>query len=154
MKQIQSYLAVACTLLIAAPRSFGQDQQFAQRIDPPTAPLGTQTPRWYSGFVEPYRWRTVSPINLSNSGRLDSLMRGGNLYLSLEDAIALALENNIDVEVQRYAFPLADIDLTRAKATGSFNGVSTSAPTTTTGIGASNFLTSSSAIGAATPSPG
>jgi len=155
MKQIQPYLAVACALLLSAPRGFGQDsaqgQPFAQRIDPPTAPLGTQNPRWYSGFVEPYRWRPVSPINLSNSSRLDSLMRGGNLYLSLEDAIALALENNIDVEVQRYTFALADTDLFRAKATGSFNGVSTAAPTTTTGLGTSNFLTSSTAIAAATP---
>jgi len=129
-------MAVACVLLVCAPGGFAQE--FAQRIDPPTAPLGTQTPRWYSGFVEPYKWRTVSPVNLSNSGRLDALMRGGNLYLSLEDAIALALENNIDVEVQRYTFALADTDFFRAKATGSFNGVSTAAPTTTTAIGTSN----------------
>jgi outer membrane protein len=149
MKQFQPYMAVACVLLVCAPGGFAQE--FAQRIDPPTAPLGTQTPRWYSGFVEPYKWRTVSPVNLSNSGRLDALMRGGNLYLSLEDAIALALENNIDVEVQRYTFALADTDFFRAKATGSFNGVSTAAPTTTTAIGTSNFLTSSAAIAAATP---
>src|SRR5579871_276163 len=129
MKQIQPYLAVACALLLSAPRGFGQDsaqgQQFAQRIDPPTAPLGTQNPRWYSGFVEPYRWRPVSPINLSNSSRLDSLMRGGNLYLSLEDAIALALENNIDVEVQRYGFLIADQNLKLAQSGGGAGNVNT-----------------------------
>jgi outer membrane protein len=149
MKQIQSHVALLCVLLVFVPLTFAQEQ----RVDPPTAPLGTQSPKWYSGFVEPYRWRLVSPISLSNSGRLDSLMRGGNLYLSLDDTIALTLENNIDVEVQRYTFALANTDMFRVKATGSFNGVSTAAPTTTTGIGTSNFLTSSGATGAATPSP-
>src|SRR5947209_5700382 len=49
-----------------------------------------------------YETASVSPVNAGNTARLDSLLRGGNLYLSLQDAIALALENNINVEVQRY----------------------------------------------------
>ena len=46
--------------------------------------------------------REVAPINLTNSGRIESLLRAGRLYLSLQDAVALALENNLDIELQRY----------------------------------------------------
>jgi outer membrane protein len=60
----------------------------------------------------------VSPVNTGNTTRLDMLLRGGNLYLSLEDAIALALENNIYVEVQRYGALIADTNVTRARAGG------------------------------------
>jgi outer membrane protein TolC len=52
---------------------------------------------------------------MANSARLDSLLRAGKLYLSLQDAIALALENNLDVELQRYAPAIAESDLLRAK---------------------------------------
>src|SRR5678809_812295 len=55
-------------------------------------------------------------INITNSGRVDLLIRSGNMYLSLSDAIALALENNIDVEVSRYAYPLSDTAVMSAKA--------------------------------------
>src|SRR5712672_322719 len=47
--------------------------------------------------------RFVSPAKLSNSPRLESLVRSGNLYLSVQDVIALALENNLDIAVQRYS---------------------------------------------------
>src|SRR5438270_1063849 len=60
----------------------------------------------------------VSPVNTGNTARLDVLLRGGNLYLSLEDAIALALENNIFVEVQRYGALIAETNVTRARAGG------------------------------------
>ena len=77
--------------------------------------LESEAPRWYSRFTSRYNPKIAPPINVSNSTRLDSLVRAGNLYLSLADTIALALENNIDIEIQRYAFPLADVDLDRAK---------------------------------------
>jgi outer membrane protein len=51
--------------------------------------------------------RRVAAVRLSNSQRLESLVRAGNLYLSVQDVIALALENNLDIAVQRYATPLA-----------------------------------------------
>ena len=45
--------------------------------------------------------RIVSPANLSNTPRLELLVRAGNLYLSAQDVIALALENNVDIAIQR-----------------------------------------------------
>src|SRR6516164_6339667 len=77
-------------------------------------------------IIGAYQGHTIAPINLTNSGRLDSLVRAGKIYLSLQDAIALALENNLDIEVQRYALPLAQADLLRAKAGAAIRGISTS----------------------------
>ena len=61
-------------------------------------PEGSFLSRWTS----PYRAREVSPVNLRNSQRIFDLMRAGQLYLSLDDAIALALENNLDIELERF----------------------------------------------------
>jgi outer membrane protein TolC len=98
MKQSKPFIALLCVLLMAAPGLYSQ-----QLIDRgPT--VSDQNAHWYSGFTKPYKSRYVPPINLSNSGRADSLIRAGNLYLSLADAIAMALENNIDVEVSRYGY--------------------------------------------------
>ena len=47
--------------------------------------------------------RRVAPATLSNTPRLESLVRAGNLYLSVQDVIALVLENNLDIAVQRYS---------------------------------------------------
>jgi len=88
------------------------------RIDPPQGgPSGLQ---W---LTRPYRPRTVPVINLSNSSRLDSLIRGGNLYLTARDVIALAIENNLDIEVQRYSPLLAQEVLRRAQGGGALRSV-------------------------------
>ena len=58
-----------------------------------------------------------------NGNRLRSLVRGGTLYLSARDAIALALENNLDVEIERYNLVLADTDRRRARGGGSLRGI-------------------------------
>src|SRR5204863_5679285 len=62
---------------------------------------------------------------LKNSVRLNQLIRGGKLYLSLQDAISLALENNLDIAIARYNLPIADTDVLRTKAGGIFRGVNT-----------------------------
>ncbi|HYL74377.1 MAG TPA: TolC family protein [Bryobacteraceae bacterium] len=78
--------------------------------------------------VAPILWRpylpaTVPPVRLTNSSRLHDLIRAGTLYLTVQDAIALALENNIDIEVARYNPILADWQLERAQAGGALPGV-------------------------------
>jgi len=60
----------------------------------------------------------VSPANLSNTPRLESLIRGRNLYLSVQDVIALALENNVDIAIQRYGPYLAREVVRRAQGGG------------------------------------
>ncbi len=75
--------------------------------------------------LDAYRASTVPPVDLTNSPRLESLERDGKLYLSLRDAVALALENNLDIAYFRYNLPIAQADLARTKAGGQANGVNT-----------------------------
>ncbi|MGA3185774.1 MAG: TolC family protein [Bryobacteraceae bacterium] len=62
--------------------------------------------------------RVFSPANLTNTPRLESLVRGGNLYLSVRDVIALTLENNLDIAIQRYGPFMANEVLRRAAGGG------------------------------------
>jgi outer membrane protein TolC len=75
--------------------------------------------------IGPYKSREVAPPKLSNTPRIDSLMRDGKIYLSLNDAIALALENNLDIAIARYNLNIADTDVLRSKAGGLPLGVPT-----------------------------
>ena len=82
-------------------------------------------------FYSPYFPRYVPAPNLDNSRRLDKLIAGDKLMLGLEDAIALALENNLDIAVARYEMPIAQTDLLRAKGGGATRGVTGANQTTT-----------------------
>jgi len=73
--------------------------------------------------IGPYTSRHLAPPNLSNTARIDQLMHDGKLYLSLNDAIALALENNLDIAIARYNLNIADTDILRARAGASILGV-------------------------------
>ena len=77
----------------------------------------------FTRLTRPFRARSVPPVNLANSPRLESLLRAGNLYLSAQDAVALAVENNLDIEVQRYGPLLAQEVLRRARAGGALRSV-------------------------------
>ena len=72
-----------------------------------------------------YRGKTVPPPSLENSPRLDSLVKDGTLYLSLQNAIDLALENNLDLVIARYNLPIAQMDVLRTQGGGSVRGVNT-----------------------------
>jgi len=98
--------------LLCAVCTFAQDEI---RVEPAAGPLG-----W---LINPYRPRSVPPIRVTNSPRLNSLIRAGNLYLAAQDVVALAIENNIDVEVQRYGPLLAQEVLRRAEGGGALRSV-------------------------------
>ena len=128
MTGIRPYVAVLCALLLLAPAGI-----FAAPQDPPHAGAGAppQTVVTERGGVvgrvtRPYRAIQEPANNLTNSTRIEALLRAGNLYLSLQDAIALALENNLDIAIQRYGPQLADASLQLAQAGGFARGVSTS----------------------------
>ncbi|HWP85571.1 MAG TPA: TolC family protein, partial [Terriglobia bacterium] len=72
--------------------------------------------RWFPSLLAPYQEQSIPPLSLENSPRLSDLIRDGRLELSLADALALAIENNLDISVQRYVKPLAETDLLRARA--------------------------------------
>ena len=89
--------------------------------------------------LSPYTADHVPEPVLTNSPRLDRLIREGKLYLSLKDAIDLALENNLDLAIARYNLPIADADLLRTRAGGSFLGVNTGVVQGTPGGGVGGY---------------
>jgi outer membrane protein len=96
------------------------------------------------GIPNPLRWYTATDYpapRLSNSPRLDDLLRDGKIYLSLSDAVTLALENNYDIAIARINLDIADTDLLRAKSGSSLHGVPTGLVTNTLG-GTSSTISS------------
>jgi len=114
MSSTRSLVAVLCVRLLISP-AFAADATSHQIVEPGGGAL-----------IRPYRAKEVPPIDVANSGRLDSLLRAGRLYLSMQDSIALALENNLDIEIQRYGPQIAEANVLRAKAGVFAQGVSTS----------------------------
>jgi len=92
------------------------------QIQEQTQPVGIQLAHVPS-LVRPYMPVRTPPIRLQNSMRLHGLMRAGNLYLTVADALALAIENNLNLEITRYGPLNADANLERAKAGGPLRGV-------------------------------
>ena len=73
--------------------------------------------------LAPYTPRHVAPPNLANTPRIDQFLHDGKLYISMNDAVALALENNLDIAIARYNLNIADTDVWRAKAGSAILGV-------------------------------
>ncbi|MGC8793516.1 MAG: TolC family protein, partial [Bryobacteraceae bacterium] len=119
MKKIRGAIAIVCAWQLAVP---GFAQTEGRR----------NSGGFLSGFTRPYRAQEIPPVDLTNSSRLESLLRAGRIYLSLQDAIALALENNLDIAVQRYGPMIADAALLRAQAGGLLRGVPTAVQRATT----------------------
>ena len=111
----------------------------------------------------PYVSRHVPPPYLSNTARIDQLLQEGKLYLSMNDAVALALENNLDIAIQRYNLNIADTDILRTKAGANILGVNSGIVSGTPGggvgglsgtIGSGTGGTSAGAGGAGTGTAG
>jgi outer membrane protein TolC len=98
--------------------------------------------------IAPYQARTVPPPSFSNSPRIDQLVKSGKLMLSLDDAIALALENNLDLAIARYNLDIADTDILRTKAGAAARGVATGIVSGTPGGGVGGFGTGASGASA------
>ena len=89
----------------------------------------------FLGFLGPFRRPTVPQLYAGDETRLTSLIRDGKLYLTLQDAIALALENNLDVETERYNLVLADTDRRRAAGGGNLRGIDYTIAEPANGVG-------------------
>ncbi len=133
-------ISLAVWLAVVSPASLGWAQQ---AIAPAPASLPS--------LFRPYFPAEVAPVRLANSPRLAGLVRGGTLYLSAQDAVALALENNIDIEIVRYNYPLMDWNLTRAEAGGLLPGVPSNASQAGTVASGQGVLGSQQAAGVSIP---
>jgi outer membrane protein len=109
----------------------------AQEAQPPAAPQPqastppaatfqlkdyTRSRSHFPNPIAPYTSRSLPSPNLSNTPRIDQVLQNGKLMLSMNDAVALALENNMDIAIQRYNMSIADTDVLRTKAGSTFLG--------------------------------
>lgn len=113
MIRFQSFVAVFLSGVMTLP-AFGQAQG-----------IGAGGTRFVNDFLDRYRSRGVARVTFDDSPRIEKLLRAGSIYLSLRDAIALALENNLDIESARYYPKLALSDLQRASDGQLLRNVST-----------------------------
>jgi len=100
----------------STPVQAPQPQQFhLENFDKPQG--------YFPNPIAPYKPRYLPPPNLNNTPRIEQLMENGKLMLSIDDAVALALENNLDIGIARYNLNIADTDVLRAKAGAAILGV-------------------------------
>src|SRR6185312_16153382 len=102
-----SHLRTAALFLVAAvsvPRAVAQISAGSAGNNPndPTKVDYSKSPKSFPNLFAPYERLTLKPPNLQNSPRIQQLIHDGKLTLSLNDAVALALENNLDLAIARY----------------------------------------------------
>src|SRR5438876_165355 len=141
----QNLTAAAMVLTMAFPASvFAQNDQNAPNA--PSTVQGVKTSikkpadfsrptRHFPNPIGPYMPHDVKSPSFSNTPRIEQLIKDGKLYLSLDDAIALALENNLDLAIARYNLNIADTDILRAKAGAATLGVNSGVVQNTPGGG-------------------
>jgi outer membrane protein TolC len=145
--------AVLCTGIIVSMNLIAQtptpQNESTSQSNPSQAPTPLQfaMPKSHNP-LHAYEPDSVPEPALSNSSRLDQLIRDGKLYLSLKDAINLALEDNLDLAIARYNLPIADTDILRTQAGGFFRGVNTGVVQGTPGGGIGGFGTGAPGGGA------
>jgi outer membrane protein len=109
-------------------------------------PMPTQEPHYaatdysrprsqFPHVLAPYMPETVPSPNLNNTPRMDQLLHDGKIMLSIDDAVALTLENNLDLVLARYNLNIADTDILRAKSGANVLGVNTGIVQNTPGGG-------------------
>ena len=81
---------------------------------------------WFPEFWKPYQPLTLPEPMLTNAPTIDQLIHDGKLLLSLDDAISIALENNLDISLQRFTPWIAQTEMLRAKAGSVAHGLGAS----------------------------
>jgi len=128
------YLFSAILIITGATAAWTQDSTNAPTAAQPTPVQAPQPQNFrnvdyskpraaFPNVLAPYEARHVPPPKLSNTALLDQLMHDGKIMLSIDDAVALALENNLDIAISRYNLNIADTDVLRAKSGASILGV-------------------------------
>jgi outer membrane protein len=139
-RRLAGWAAIAATMLSTlAPLAQAQQQINAgsatQGLPAAPAPNATlplymrpdardfrKTPSHFPNPIAPYESTAINPPNVFNSPRLADLLRNGKIYLSLSDAVMLALENNFDIAIARYNLNISDTDIVRSRAGASLLG--------------------------------
>jgi outer membrane protein len=167
-ERLRAVAAVLLTLASGMPPGFAQlngagsngPDKAASQLPPAPTPTVTQPNSlhtsdrdyskpfgsWLHNPINVYRPTTIAKASFVNSVRLDDLVKDGKIYLSLSDAIALAIENNYDIAIARYNLDIADTDILRAKS-GAPNLLGAPAGLVTNTLGGSTSTVTSSGGG-------
>jgi len=146
-------IAIVCVYGMLASAMQGQSAAPPAATSPANASVQFQMPKSRNPF-NAYAPDYVPEPVLANSPRVDRLIHDGKLYLSLKDAIDLALENNLDLAIARYNLPIANTDILRTQAGGFFRGVNTGVVQGTPGGGVGGFGSGAPGAGAGGTSSG
>ncbi len=139
-RRLRAVAAVLLTLTATIPPGYAQQgmagagskgpEKAASQLPAAPAPIPTQPiplrtssrdyskafATWFGNPINIYRPTSIPKASFNNSVRLADLMKDGKIYLSLSDALALAIENNYDIAIARYDLDIADTDILRARA--------------------------------------
>jgi outer membrane protein TolC len=118
-------VAMKWVFVLIATVLFAASAQAQQAItsSSPNLPSYITGPSWFPTVLKPYQEGLVKPPVMENSPRLHDLIRNGKLRLSMSDALALAIENNLDIAVQRFLHPIAEADVLRASSGQAARGI-------------------------------
>lgn len=143
-------LIASSEILAQQSNDASQSGSSAEAVNAPTQPNYSAVFKMPSSRspLSAYSPTTAPEPQLTNSPDLNRLIRDGKLYLSLNDAIRLALQNNLDIAIARYNLPIADMDILRTKAGGVFRGVNAGVVQGTPGGGVGGFGTGAPGAGA------
>lgn len=161
--RLRSLAAVMLTLASCMPSGLAQlplvgagqhhPDKAASNLPPAPAPVASPILRtsfrdfskayatWLTNPINTYRPTSIGKASFANSVRLASMLRDGKIYLSLSDAIALAIENNYDIAIARYDLDIADTDILRTKTGTAPLGAPTGLVTGTLGGSTSTLAT-------------
>jgi outer membrane protein len=176
MPRLKSWRSVVLAVVLASGLSAGawaQLEQNSSTSTPPTSPqappaaASSQSPERFvlkdyskphspfPNVIAPYRAEPVPPPTLVNTPRIDQFMHEGKIMLSMDDAVALALENNLDIAISRYNVSIADTDILRTAAGANILGVNTGVVQGTPGGGIGGLSgTIGSGVGGTSVAPG
>lgn len=107
----------------AAPPAAPQPQSpAAERTIPISNQDYARAPHWFPNILRPYQQRSVPEPVLTNTARIEQMLQDGKLRLTLQDAIELGLQNNLDIQIQRYAPWIAETQILSAEGGGAVRG--------------------------------
>ncbi|HEX4809933.1 MAG TPA: TolC family protein [Bryobacteraceae bacterium] len=154
MRVIRYWLASLCTasLIAQQPGTASVPRNIENSTASPRNETPSSVPRssWFD-FAAPYRRPSLQGLYLGPADRARALVHNGAIYLSLHDALALAIENNLDVEVGRYDLVLAGSDVVRAQGGGTTRGLDYTVAESPTGVGGPGSPLLNSAASTVTP---
>ncbi|MGH9599720.1 MAG: TolC family protein [Terracidiphilus sp.] len=135
---LRAIAAALLTLLAGSPQGYAQQlgagqkatEKAASNLPAAPAPALTQPfalrpsardfskpfAPWFGDPIDRYRPIAIAKANFENPVRLADLVKDGKIYLSLSDALALAIEDNYDIAIARYDLDIADTDILRTKS--------------------------------------